>query len=571
MKIRLLFICLSLLSSCSHSPVPWNGPTLALPRVHLTVDQLSADSTFALVDMSFFAKPEWAKEATHRLSGAISFDDTEFIFPEGGERSPAEDLFPGVILDFISHEGALIPRVKEHMITREYSKSYWDLFVGTGAVWQEVEDGRWSRASFPLTLTDRYMGQAINCVATFAYTPSEITKIHVQCSQETAHLAYGQLRDLRATLRAKYLPTSFPDSAQLMEKHLRLESLRLPVLPLSNIDVHQEITEEFKRPRYTYAPVSLGAIWLDGKLYSYPPQTRHGLYPYPHEMRHAVNSVTKSLAGSLALLYFAQRYGEGIFDELITDYVPELAHHSGWQGVTFSHALSMVTGTVGSENSKHFGEVLVMPRSAKEAINNIATLGDDVGTPGGKFNYGPTNTFVLSYALQKYVERKEGTKVGYWELVKENVLTPLGADYFTVRHTIEPDGEEGIPLLSYGAFPTLDEAAKIAVLLSNEGNHKGRQLLHREKTREALGRSTVAAYSTDNDFRGSGYQHGLWSRTVRSGKCDVEVRYMLGYGENYVVFLPNKAIIFSFMDEHDLNFDLLVQSVERIKSSCPVE
>ena len=29
------------------------------------------------------------------------------------------------------------------------------MFVGTGAVWKEVEDDGWSRASFSLTLTDR--------------------------------------------------------------------------------------------------------------------------------------------------------------------------------------------------------------------------------------------------------------------------------------------------------------------------------------------------------------------------------------------------------------------------------
>src|SRR5690606_25318162 len=196
------------------------------------------------------------------------------------------------------------------------------------------------------------------------------------------------------------------------------------------------------------------------KLYVHPSQTRHGPYPFPGEMRHAVNSATKSIAGSLSLLYFAQRYGEGILNVLITDYVPELADHSGWQGVTFSHTLNMMTGTVGSENSEHFGETLVMPRTAKEAINRIATLGDALGVPGEKFNYGPTNTFVLSYALQNYVEQKEGEMADYWDLVIENVLTPIGAEYFTVRRTVEPDGTKGIPLLSYGAFPTLDEAAK---------------------------------------------------------------------------------------------------------------
>jgi len=274
------------------------------------------------------------------------------------------------------------------------------------------------------------------------------------------------------------------------------------------------------------------------------------------------------MAGALSLMYFAERYDEDIFNELITDYVPTLAEHPGWQGVTFSHTLNMVTGTVGSERNEHFKDILVMPRTAEESINNIATLGDSPGAPGEKFNYIATNTFVLSYALQTYVEEKEGRKIGYWDLVHENVLVPIGAEYFSLRHTVEPDGSKGIPLLSYGAFPTLDEAAKIALLFSKEGNHQGQQLLHREKTREALGRTAWADYSTDNDFRGSKYQHSFWSKSVKTPKCNVKVKYMLGYGENYVLFLPSDVIVFRFLDEYDLDFSDLVQSVEKIRSSC---
>src|SRR5690606_23703787 len=154
--------------------------------------------------------------------------------------------------------------------------------------------------------------------------------------------------------------------------------------------------------------VSLGAVWLDERLYLHPPKTRHGLYPYPHEMRHCIFSATKGMAGGLSLLYLAERYGGGMFDELITDSVSGLADHPGWQGVTFSHTSNMVTGTVGSENDWHFKDIMVMPRTAEESINNIATLGDSPDAPGEKFNYGPTNTFVLSYALQNYVQEKEG-------------------------------------------------------------------------------------------------------------------------------------------------------------------
>jgi hypothetical protein len=144
-------------------------------------------------------------------------------------------------------------------------------------------------------------------------------------------------------------------------------------------------------------------------------------------------------------------------------------------------------------------------------------------------------------------------------------------EYFTLWRTLETDGSKGIPILAYGALPTLDETAKIALLFSNEGNYKGQQLLNRKKTREALGRTNKPGYSTNNDIRGTNYQHSFWSKTISSQKCNVNVTYMLGYGGNYVFFLPSKIIAFRFMDEFDLDFSDLVQSLEKLRSSCKQE
>ncbi len=571
LKIVLLLTCSAVLTinSClRENPTPWNGPKLTQPRDQLTVDQLQKDSTPSLIDMSFFAKPEWAGEAAHNFSGSISFKDTELIFPKERDPYSGENIFPEFTIAFVSHGVELIPTRKDKISTRKQSKSLWDVIVGTGAVWQEKEDGEWSRASFPLTLTDRYIGQARNCVATFVYKPQVMSNVYVQCSQETADLNDHQVGNIRVMLQTEYESGLNADSTQVIEQHKQFESQKLPVYPLSAIDTNNEIANYFEKSLHTNAPTSVGAVLMDGKLYVHPPKTRHGLYPYPNEMRHGVYSVTKSMAGALSLLYFAERYGEEIFDELITEYVPALADHPGWQGVTFSHALNMVTGTVGSEQSEHLFEILIKARTAEESIQNIATLGDASAAPGETFNYASTNLFVLSYALQNYVEEKEGKQTNYWDLVNENVLEPIGAEYFTVRQTLETHGSKGIPILAYGALPTLDEAAKIAFLLSNEGSYQGQQLLHKEKTREALGRTPWVGYITDNDYRGSRYRHSFWSKTIRSPKCDVEVSYMLGYGGNYAWFFPSGVIAIRFMDEYDLDFRNLVRAVEKVRSSC---
>lgn len=567
---KIIFLLL-LVVSCKTRPTQWNGTILTQPRNHLTINELLEGKTQPLIDMSYFTKPNWANNAKHTLSGTITLHGTQLSYPKGKEHYPKENFSPKLQLDFISHNGELIPLQKEKISTRYQKNYFWDVMVGTGKTWYEENDGEWSRASFPLTLTDRWIGTARNCVATFVYKPDSISNVCLQCSQETADIDDKGVANINGLLPANFQAKQFADSLQIIEQHLLFESKRLPVHSLSEIDLDNEVAEFFEKMIVTNAPTSVGAVLMDNKLYLHPPKTRHGLYPYPNDMRHGLYSVTKSMAGALALMYFEERYKGDVFNQLISDYVPALADHEGWKGVSFSQTLNMVTGTEGSESQEHLLNTLILAETAEEAINNIAKLGDYPEFPGEKFNYASTNLFVLSYALQKYVEEKEGTKVNYWDLVHENVLVPINAEYFTALHTLEEDENEAIPILAYGALPTIDEAAKIALLFASEGSFEGKQLLNKERVREAFGKTDWNGYSTNNDFRGSNYQHAFWSKEVRTRNGKIKATYMLGFGENYVIFLPSNAIIFRFLDEHDLNANKLIKAVEDIKPSCQEE
>jgi hypothetical protein len=311
MKRYLTLICLALMvSSCTReTPVPWNGPRLSEPRDQLTVEQLQQNRFLPLLDMSYFAKPEWAQDAAHGFSGSVSFEDTRLMFPKNREAYTGEDTFPRFTVGFIAHEGELIPLQKDIIFTREHSHSFWDVIVGTGEVWQEENDGEWSRASFPLSLIDRYMGQVRNCVATFVYQPDTISNVYVQCSQETADFNDNSGGDIRVMLRdVAYQPQNFPDAEDVIAQHQQHVSRRLPVFPLSTIDTDHEIADYFNKSLWTNAPTSLGAVVVGEKIYLHPPATRHGPYPYPNDMHHGVYSVTKSMTGALALFYLEERY-----------------------------------------------------------------------------------------------------------------------------------------------------------------------------------------------------------------------------------------------------------------------
>lgn len=567
--ITTIIFSIGLFSACQPKPSQWNGPKLTEPRTKLTVDELVEGKALPLIDMSFFAEPGWGDQAKAPFSGTLIFEDTELIYPKEKEYYPGENLFPNVAIDFIAHNGELIPRIKDKISTKDQSSSYWDIVVGTGRIWHEAADGDWSRASFPLTLTDRWVGTARNCVAAFVYKTDTISNVCLQCSQETADIDDKGIANINGLLPVKFQSKPFVDSIQLIEQHRLSKSKRIPTLPLSDIDTRQEVANYLDKRKYTNAPTSMGAILMDNTLYLHPPKTRHGTYPYPKDMRHGIYSATKSMAGALALLYLDKRYEEDIFSALITDYVPALADHSGWKNVTFSHTLNMVTGTIGSESLAHFFSTIIIAETAEEAITNVAKLGDAPELPGQRFNYASANSFVLSYAMQKYVEEKEGASVNYWDLVQAHVLDPIGAEHFSVLHTMEENEAEAIPLLALGALPTIDEAAKIAMLFANGGRHEGKQILHEERVNEIFGKTEWNGHATNNDFRGGSYQHAFWSKTIKTKKCTIEATFMLGFGENYVVFLPSDVILFRFYDEHDLNINQLIKRVEKIRSSCP--
>ncbi len=102
----------------------------------------------------------------------------------------------------------------------------------------------------------------------------------------------------------------------------------------------------------------------------------------------------------------------------------------------------------------------------------------------------------------------------------------------------------------------------------NGGKYQGRQILLRKGVQEIFGQTDWPGFSTGNDYRGQNYRHSFWSKDLKSGRCTITATYMLGFGKNYVVFLPSGAILFRFLDEHDLNIDLLIRRVEQLESSC---
>ncbi len=119
-----MIIYLALLASActQEGPTAWKGPKFSQPRDQLTVAELQQNRFLPLLDMSYFARPEWADAAAHSFSSSLTFADTRMIFPK--ERNPydGENSFPAFTVEFIAHEGALISLQTGPIFTSGHSR-----------------------------------------------------------------------------------------------------------------------------------------------------------------------------------------------------------------------------------------------------------------------------------------------------------------------------------------------------------------------------------------------------------------------------------------------------------------
>jgi CubicO group peptidase (beta-lactamase class C family) len=224
----------------------------------------------------------------------------------------------------------------------------------------------------------------------------------------------------------------------------------------------------------------------------------------------------------------------------------------------------MATGTYAEDQGPE-AVPFIMARSTSEKLQEIRALPDAPPAPGEAFNYASSNTFTLSCALNQYVKSREGPQADFWRMVRDDVLRPLGIPHLPLMRTVEPDGTPGTPVAGWGSFPTIQEAAKIAQLYQDLGAYRGQQLLHRQKIREALFKTSERGLQAGSITR---YLHSVWVYTAETGPCSIEVPFMAGWGGSYIAMIPSGLSVFRFADAHKPYVTSMVRAAEMYRSSC---
>jgi hypothetical protein len=552
------------------------GPATA----HLPVATMTSTAAPAApVDNAAFAPGADAAEAaplvgTLRVGQASMQSLPELKAPMIGGRDAR--LFPALSFDLFSDGATLIPVQRGTMLgetaLKGAARSYWTVIPQFGRVWREPGDGEWSRAALPLMLVNDTENHAHQGVMTFLYRGGEVTALRLQFTQQTAPYLLHQHVVLWARAAAGFTEGGLRDVETQRAAARRELADRLPSKPWS------ELEKQFApgtlagyggplRPKWQV----INALVHRGTLYHQDSATPYGPYPYPLEMRFGVRSVMKSVAAPLALLRLAETYGPYVLDLRIGDFVPGL--HPKWNRIRFIDAADMATGFGGlgslktNPNDPYAGYLegeydawyTAGPVAEKLALIN-RHLKAYPWEPGTVMRYRDQDYFLLGLAIDGFLKSVRGPQADLWQMLQDEVFKPIGIHHAPAVRTLEPGGARGAVWANAGWYPTLDDQAKIALLLQAGGAHQGRQLLHRGLTTDLLaargalfirgdragGLARTATEQVPQDIPAGDnmYRMGYWFPQhvgSASGKAFL-LPSMQGSGDNRVTIYPNGII-----------------------------
>ena len=516
-----------------------------------------------------------AAPARHSLHGTLTVPALKLLSAHNG-CAGLPTSWSGFTLEFLTHGDHLVPAIRTIIWS---SDRRFGIILSPGRIWSEPGDQGLSRASFPFAIVNPTDNGTLNGLATFVFDDARVSNLRAQITQET--MAWARY-DYWGQVPMTYTAATIPDEARLRAQFESEQRLEVPIKPWSALPiVKPSPTLDAFDGSAVPDDISVSGFVIDSVVYAKDCHTRSGPYPYCRHMRHGAFSVTKSLGAAVALLRLAAKYGDGVFDEKIADYVRVTATHDGWKDVTFADALSMTVpiGDTGpsrdlpdpapDENQPKFIEWMIKG-TALEKLNHGFSYGRYPWERGEVVRYNTIVTFTLAAAMDAYLKRKEGPNAQLWDMVVDEVYRPIGILHAPMMHTFEPDSGRGIPILGFGLTPTIDDVAKLATLLQARGRHHGTQILSAAKIDEAL-RRTATGLSTmvPSRFGNQRYHLSFWSLPYRTALgCSVHVPYMWGYGGNFVALLPNGVSAFRFADGNTHDPETMIVAGEAMRPFC---
>lgn len=260
--------------------------------------------------------------------------------------------------------------------------------------------------------------------------------------------------------------------------------------------------------------------------------TRHGRLvaeayyaPYRANLKHAVNSTTKAVVGTLT----GMAIQDGLLasrDQPVIDLFPErsIANlDASKKAMTLAHLLDMTSGIDWKEK---------LDGSAPETGLQFVRSRDWQGfvldrpmaqPPGGGFNYNSGNTHLLSAILAK---KTGGSTLAY---AQRRLFQPLGIG--DVRWRKDP---QGIETGGFGLYLHPRDMAKIGYLYLRKGQWEARQLLPAAWVEQVFQASVEMGFKDGPVFR---YANGWW--TIPEKRAYIAA----GMNRQLIIVMPESDVV----------------------------
>jgi hypothetical protein len=535
------------------------------------------DGAFALPDEA--AMPEVVLEGRLQISSGTETSGFKLIRDDAKLASDRARLrVPDLDLEFVQDGSVIIP-VKKGLVYG--TNRYWNAIIGPGRIWRENGDHALARVAFPFTLVERNQNCTHNGVMTFLFDGKHLSTIRYQITQETC-LEFKF--DLWGRAVGTYTPRTIPQAAALKAAHAAEVTDRLPTRPLASLASDfpdANFSETNLTAGISSGNMTLYGLVINGTNYISACNTRYGLYAFCEDMRVPSYSTAKSAFAAIALMRLGQKYGTGVYDLLVKDYLPEVASAKGdWSAVTFQDALDMATGNyslAGFQADEYGANMLAFLNSAETYLDKIHNALQYPGqTPPGKvWIYHTSDTFLLTRAMNNYLLQQEGQDADIFNFVRDEVYTPLHLSAGALTSLRTDNSPAGAPFGGYGLFWTRDDIAKLAIFLNNQtGRINGIQVLEPGLLAAALQKNP-----DDRGLDTSGvpvfkYRASFWAyhwdpSIARQYPCSFWTPFMSGYGGITVMLMPNGASYYYFSDNNEFAWTGAVSEANKLSPMCP--
>lgn len=215
-----------------------------------------------------------------------------------------------------------------------------------------------------------------------------------------------------------------------------------------------------------------------------------------------IASCSKWLSAALIMTFVDE--GKLNLEDSIGKYLPVMNKY-GKGGIKIKYCLSHLTA-INAGSLKDSRDLINNANTMDEAIKNIAKQPME-GKPGKIFRYSSAGLQIAAAILEKISGKDFNT------LFEERIAKPC--------NMVNTDfGDEKVPLAAGSALSTPKDYLNFLVMLMNDGNYKGVQVLSKEAVTEMqknrITKDVVIAYTPD-EAGNWGYGYGEWTMDNATG------------------------------------------------------